>query len=258
MENRVYLAELHLIRPEYDVKATLCCCYFSCITDYQQLSQHLHAFEQNYFKTLIYEKRIRSYLLGRFAAKKAVAALTGDHNLRGILIQAGVFAQPVVTCNKPGIQVSITHCDHFGAALAFPETHPMGIDIERINLTKRDVLEKQITEAEKNKINLLPVPYDLGLTLLWTAKEALSKVLKTGLTIPGELLEISRFEDHDNQIVCYYKNFSQYKAVSFTVANYLFSIVHPLQTELRIDTQALQDNFIIESPDSRLDSTEMP
>jgi 4'-phosphopantetheinyl transferase len=95
-----------------------------------------------------------------------------------IFIQAGIFQQPVVVSGKHNLQVSITHCDDFGAALAFPETDPMGIDIERIGPAQRAALERQMTEAEKERMNFLPVAYDMGITLLWTAKEALSKVLK--------------------------------------------------------------------------------
>lgn len=171
----VYIDELILIRPEKIFKATLCCCFFSCKTDYKGLVQYLHAQEYNYYNILKFEKRIRSYLMGRFVAKQAVAALIGEKNLTNIFIHSGIFTQPIVVSSKQNIQVSITHCDDFGAALAFPEAHPMGIDIEKINPNKRNVLERQITGGEKERISSCSLSYETGLTLLWTAKEALSE-----------------------------------------------------------------------------------
>jgi hypothetical protein len=48
-----------------------------------------------------------------------------------ILIKYGTFGQPVVSylCNSR-IQVALSHCECTGAALAFPKTHPMDIDLQ--------------------------------------------------------------------------------------------------------------------------------
>jgi 4'-phosphopantetheinyl transferase len=243
MQNiRVYIDELGIIRPENIFKATLCCCFFSGKADYEGIIQHLHAQERNYYNTLKFEKRIRSYLMGRFVAKQAVAALTGEKKLTNIYIQAGIFTQPIVSSNQ-NIQVSITHCDDVGVAIAFPEAHPMGIDLEKIDPNKRDTLQRQITEDEEDRIRSCALCYETGLTLLWTAKEALSKVLKTGLMTPFEVFEISKIELHDNYLMCYYKNFAQYKVIAFTIGSYMCSIVHPLKTQLCCDIQALKSNF---------------
>lgn len=244
MQNRsVYIDALEAIRSENIFKVTLCCCFFSCKEDYEEIIQHLHPQERNYYDTLAFGKRIRSYLLGRLVAKQAIAALTGEKILTHINIQYGIFKQPIVVSDKQNIQVSITHCDDFGAAIAFPEAHPMGIDIEKINPHTADVLKRQITEAEEERIHLSVLSYELGLTLLWTAKEALSKVLKTGLMTPFEVFEISKIEPHDNYIMCYYKNFAQYRVISFTIANYMCSIAHPLKSELSFDIQCLKAKF---------------
>ncbi|TWH49315.1 4'-phosphopantetheinyl transferase superfamily protein [Sporomusa sp. KB1] len=239
----VYIGKLDLIREENIFKATLCCCFFSCKTDYGEIISHLHTQERNYYNTLKFEKRIRSYLIGRFVAKQAIAALTGEDKLTQIVIQSGVFTQPIVISNKQNIQVSITHCEDYGAALAFPEAHPMGIDLEKIDSSQNGVLAGQFTEFETTRIIPLVTPYETGLTLLWTAKEALSKVLKTGLMTPFEVFEISRIDLCNNFTMCYYKNFAQYKAISFTIGNYMCSIVYPIKTELYVDIQSLRDYY---------------
>ena len=239
----IYVDEFDLIRPENIFKATFCCSYFSSLADYKEIIKYLHPQEHNYYNTLKHEKRIRSYLMGRFVAKKAVAALSGKENLTNIYIQPGIFTQPIVVSDKQNIQVSITHCDDFGAGLAFPEAHPMGIDLEKISHDKRYVLERQITKAEKELISSCPFSYMAGLTLLWTVKEALSKVLKTGLMTPFEVFEISKIELYDEYAICYYQNFTQYKAISFTVYRYMCSIVHPLKTKIQLDIPSFKKNF---------------
>lgn len=242
-DHSIYIDEFSLIRPDNKYKATLCCCFFSHWADYEEIIQYLHPLEYDYYNSLEFEKRIKSYLMGRFVAKQAVSALTGKDNLKNIFIQSGIFNQPIVVSNMQNIQVSITHCNDFGAALAFPEAHPMGIDIEKISVNKRGVLAGQVTDFEKKRIRFLPTPYDLSLTLLWTAKEALSKVLKTGLMTPFDVFEVSKIEFYDNYILCYYKNFAQYKVISFTIAEYMCSIVHPSKTKMYFDIHSLKANF---------------
>ena len=226
-------------------KAALCCCFTSSSADYERFILYLHPQERNYFNALQFKKRIRSYLMGRFVAKKAVALLTGEKNLTNIFIQSGIFSQPIVVASRENIQVSISHCDEFGVALAFPEAHPLGIDIEKINHDKKAVLENQMTPAERKRISSLPLSYEVYLTILWTAKEALSKVLKTGLTTPFEVFEISKTEFRENYIVSYYKNFAQYKVVSFTIGNYVCSLIQPLKSQLHFDILRLKTNFAI-------------
>ncbi|HBV97550.1 MAG: 4'-phosphopantetheinyl transferase [Peptococcaceae bacterium BICA1-7] len=242
-KHNVYVDKLTLNRPENIYKATLCLCFLSDIEDYEVLIGHLHDQELKYYNTLEFEKRIRSYLMGRFTAKQAVAALTGRENLTDILIQPGIFTQPVVVSGCQNIQVSITHCDDFGAALAFPEAHPLGIDIEKINPNNADVLEKHITGAEKEIMGSCPFSFYAGLTLLWTAKEALSKVLKTGLMTPFEVFEIDGIEVFDNHSISHYKNFAQYKVISFTIDRYMCSIVYPKKTRMQFDINPIKENF---------------
>jgi len=242
-ESSVYIEELRLIRSKNIYTAMLCCCYFPRKMDYEGVVPYLHTQELSYYNTLKYEKRIRSYLMGRFVAKKAVGALISEQNMTNIFIDHGIFNQPIVIANGKNIQVGISHCEDFGVALAFPETHPMGIDLEKINPHQRDALEGQVTEWEKRNIGCLPITYDMGLTLLWTAKEALSKVFKTGLMTPFDVFEICKIELCDYYIACYYKNFPQYKVISFTMNDYMCSIVHPLKTQLRFDIHSIKLKF---------------
>ena len=140
-------------------EAFLCFCEFSGTNDNEATTHFFHPREKKYYDGL-FSKRAKSYQIGRYAAKRAVAALTGEEEFRSILVEQGIFDQPVVTCRlQQNVQVSITHCDGLGGAIAFPESYPMGIDIERIDPNHTKLLEGQLTEQEKKLIKTLPYPY---------------------------------------------------------------------------------------------------
>jgi 4'-phosphopantetheinyl transferase EntD len=244
INQNIYVEELTLIRPNETFKAGLCLCEFPMFAHYEGIVGFLHQQEQKYYETLKFEKRIKSYLIGRLTAKKAIASLVGDDNLAKILIQAGIFTQPIATYEgKQNIQVSISHCDDFGASIAFPEAHPMGIDIEQINIKQNEAIEREVTESEIKLIKGLPFSYEVMLTFLWTVKEALSKVLKTGLMTPFKIYEVDKIEVQHGYMLSTYKNFAQYKVISFIIGDYICSITYPMKTELNIDIRSLKETF---------------
>ncbi len=233
LENNLHFEYLNLENSDKIFKAVLCFYLFSIPEDYKTLPLFLHPQEGKYYESLQFERRIKNFLLGRYVAKNAVGAFTGEKSLKNILIEAGIFAQPVVISAKPNVQVSITHCGDLGAAVAFPEAHPMGIDLEVIDYKNRRVLEGQMTEAEKKKISRCFSHYDSGLTLLWTAKEALSKVFKTGMLSPLKLFEATNIECFGEHVITRFANFKQYKAMSMQIGDYFCTIVYPVKSELR-------------------------
>ncbi|VBB05771.1 Hypothetical protein LUCI_0982 [Lucifera butyrica] len=107
----------------------------------------------------------------------------------------------------------------------------MGIDIEKIDSGKK-VFAKHLTAAEKRQMSVAPLSPETGLTLLWTVKEALAKVLKTGFMTPFEVFEISEIQFDNNCVICYYKNFTQYKAIAWVANQYICSIAQPLSTRI--------------------------
>jgi 4'-phosphopantetheinyl transferase len=248
IQQNIYIEKLNLIRPNETFPAALCCCELSMLDLYETDVDFLHPQERKYYETLKFQKRIKSYLIGRLAAKKAIAALTETNDLSRILIQAGIFTQPIATCeNQSNVQVSISHCEDFGAAVAFPEAHPMGIDLEQINVKQNKVIEREVTESEITLVKRLPLPYEVMLTLLWTAKEALSKVLKTGLMTPFPIFEVDQIELRQDYMMSHYKNFAQYKAISFILGSCVCSITCPMKTEFMINIHSLKETFYLEN-----------
>lgn len=197
------------------------------------VSQVLHPEEMEYFSKLKFEKRRKSFLLGRFCAKKAFSSMVSGVRPRDIRIDKGIFDQPLLRHPLArNMQVSISHCDDIGAALVFPESHPMGIDVERIDPGRGDVIEGQLVDSEMEILKSAPRSKDAMLALMWTVKEALSKVMKTGLTAPLSIYEISAIESKNTCVVSSFKNFGQYKAFSFHNGEYVFSIAGPRQIVL--------------------------
>ncbi|WP_052046107.1 4'-phosphopantetheinyl transferase family protein [Candidatus Paracaedibacter symbiosus] len=201
----------------------------------------LHPKEQDYLATLLYPKRQYSYLLGRYCAKQAISAYKNLNNSTQVLIETGVFHQPIVSyLSHDNIQVSISHTDILGAALAFPEAHPMGIDVEAICPSKVATIKTQLSPNEQQLAFLFSDNKAVQLTFLWTVKEALSKVLKCGLMVPFELLEVEKIKYQENFAISYFKNFKQYKALSFFLDTAVCSLVYPQKTYLALDIRAIQ------------------
>ncbi len=197
----------------------------------------LHPEEMPYYDRLKAEKRRFSYLTGRYTAKLAVAEFVCDPNLSSIHIASGTFDQPVVRYPCAATPaVTLSHCDDFVTAIAHDAGHIMGIDIECIDFSKTHVFKSQITDAETRRAQHDFDDYRLGYHLIWTAKEALSKALKCGLTVPFRILEIESFTRINTSCyLCNYTNFSQYKCYSWLLEHHVLSIALPKKTELMAD-----------------------
>ncbi len=183
------------------------------ITDESQPDSILHPDEHREFKS---QKRQQEYVRGRYAAKRA---LGGD-----FAVLSGVFQQPYVVGTNLG--VSISHSGKWAAALAFPESHPMAIDIERIDPKRHKAIESQMTDRELAMI----AEVENGHFVFWTAKEALSKVLRCGLMTSFKILEIDTAGSNEAT----FKHFPQYKAHSFFKEDLVCTIVLPKNVPLSL------------------------
>jgi 4'-phosphopantetheinyl transferase EntD len=191
----------------------------------------LHPEERSYYETLKFDKRRESYLLGRISAKKAIGALSSFEDLPSIAIEAGIFQFPVVKyAATHNLQVSITHCDRFGIALSFPEVHPLGVDLERTDKANTAAIQEQLTVHELALTSTVPLPGDVTCTMIWTMKEALSKILRTGLTMDLKLLEIQSLEKDGDLYTSHFRHLIQYKAISCYAGTHVCSIVVPGKT----------------------------
>ncbi|MGW8956330.1 4'-phosphopantetheinyl transferase family protein [Paenibacillus sp. NPDC055715] len=212
-------------------------CRLSSKESYSHLLSYLHHDENSSLKTFISEKRIRSYLLGRIAAKSAVSSMTGMYDWEKIGIQNGVFKQPVLIGPIfSSIQVSITHCNEFGIAVAFPAGVILGIDLEWIIRDSLPlVVLESCTEHEKQLIlGFAEDKYPLASCMIWTLKESLSKALKTGFTQSLDILEVQKIEPLKVGFRSIYTYFPQFQSLTFSIQDYLCSMTYP--KHLIIDT----------------------
>lgn len=184
-----------------------------------------------------YQKQIpivrTNFLLGRYAAKKAIVKVNPNINLNEIQINNGVWGFPVIiNKNINNVQVSISHTDTSAAAICFPEDYPMGIDIEAITTTNMMIIKEELS---KDEISLQP---KLGVSIedfclsLWTAKEALAKAIKTGFRIPFKFFEISTFTRCGDLDLIKFKHFGQFVSFSTTISETKISIVVPVELQL--------------------------
>lgn len=188
----------------------------------------LHPDELRYLKSLKVPRAQYSYLLGRYAAKTAVGAYTNNAVFTDVRIYPGVFNQPILQLQNIGnIQLSIAHADEMGMAIVFPEAHPMGVDVEIISQEKSETINLVITENERSRLPLLSADTNIGLTILWTIKEALSKIMRTGLMTPFQLYEIAGVQYKDGIAIGDFTNFPQYKSLSWISGHHAWSIVLP-------------------------------
>lgn len=115
------------------------------------------------------------------------------------------------------------------------------LDIEHIDVNNKRFIKGQMTIEEINIASIHIRNEENLMSLLWTAKEALSKILKTGLMIPFKILEISAMHVDDG---CYYtefKNFYQYQSCSFQLENKFISIVYPRKTKIHLDFNGIRN-----------------
>jgi 4'-phosphopantetheinyl transferase len=194
----------------------------------------LHRNELEYFLPLPAESRRISFLLGRYAAKKALRVHLPDADFPAINILSGIFKNPVVCfpMDYPW-QVSITHAGSMACALAFPTVHPMALDLEVIDADRTRVIATQCRESEWRDMEPCGLDRAAACTVLWTAKEAIAKALKTGMTCPFELLEVqSVVRLGERKYQGFYKTLGQYKFYSWIQNNFVLTITLPKKTEI--------------------------
>jgi 4'-phosphopantetheinyl transferase len=204
-------------------------------SDYEQLlqtaPQWLSASEQAEHQELPNLRRKQTYLISRYISKHTIGTFTGEKDLSKIQIRHGVFNQPLVEGN---FEISISHSGKYAACIVFPDEHPMAIDLEQIDDKHCETIQTQLTNKEIAFSQSSTEPTRISYTRYWTSKEALSKVLKTGLTIPLQLMEVNHVEAKGNYTFSYFKNFTQYKSISHIVDEQMLTIVLPAETELTI------------------------
>lgn len=236
------MSDLHVIskstvlkNKEKKYEASICISKIDNPNEYGLLEECLNVKEREHYLGIKSSSRKNSFLHGRYVAKTAVSNLIGC-DLKEISIGIGIFNYPIVEINRnKKYNVSLSHCRSIGAAIAFEEDIIIGIDIEEIKLGFESRVYNSLVENEKLLISKNKCLEIESSAVIWTAKEALSKAIKTGLTVPLGILEVKEITYKENYYICTFRNFSQYKAISIATNRYACSIVIPKQLEIEID-----------------------
>ncbi|MFI8494448.1 4'-phosphopantetheinyl transferase family protein [Peribacillus butanolivorans] len=215
--------------------------YKSFIKFYESTSVNLEyadeIFNEQEWKYLNLQKGIKRIIEAKkslYCGKIAIMEFLdiGLSEIKNISLLKGVFGQPVIVNNLlPSINlgISITHTDKTFGILIFDQLHPMGIDIETKTKTDSEFLETYLTECEKKLIK--ESNGVLSKEIFFSAKESLSKILKTGLTSPLQIYEISKFDIKNNSISLFYENFTQYKSTVELVKDEIRSVTFPVNSK---------------------------
>ncbi len=141
--------------------------------------ERLSAAEIEIFERLATEKRRLDWLCGRLAAKRALAALRPSLSPREIEILSSPDGKPYfrLAGGEPP-ELSISHCAKGGICAVSRAKTPVGVDFEPVAAHGPAVVAMFMHAAEA-----LPLDEEAALwqTKLWTAKEAVLKLLGTGL-----------------------------------------------------------------------------
>lgn len=148
----------------------------------------LNAAELVFYQTLKLQKRKTEWLGGRFALKQLLCAHLGRDFASFTLLAPGGVGKPTLTLDgRPlSIAFSLTHSNGYAVAAIAPHAKYIGIDLEkispRISAWKNDFFHPTERTCED----------DAFLTTLWTQKEALVKLLGSGLTVNSYDVRIVR------------------------------------------------------------------
>lgn len=227
--------QIKLIRENWEQRAVMSSVLCENIEELLKTDHEiLHPKEQTYFNQLSYPLRRKSYILGRHAAKQAISSLKNEVDLKAIEVDFGIFHQPIIKGSyEEPIDISISHSDHSAVALAYPSGHPMGIDLEKIDYEKKEIYIKQLTETEKTLMKELAIGMPGGAILLWSAKEALSKALKSGLAVDYDIYETKKLVWNKDHLTGEFVNFAQYRFEAFLFNKHVMAITLPKKTKMQ-------------------------
>ncbi|HLZ87938.1 MAG TPA: 4'-phosphopantetheinyl transferase superfamily protein [Puia sp.] len=177
--------------------------------------------------------RYSEFVHSRYITKRAVQQLMGDVPMDKIQLLKGVFEQPIleIAGSGAGYDASVAHKDDIAASLIFPRYHPAGIDIDVTVPRNSNTLNRLITEHEQQVCR----GDSEKKMVIYTAKEALSKIIRCGLTVPVHFLEVNDLQKEEIFYCGVFTNFCQYRFMSFAGDEYIITMVFPRNSNCTIE-----------------------
>ena len=168
------------------------------------------------------------FVAGRVAARRALAALdtvSRPEVCAGIVPDC--LGAPMVGRTALVPDVSITHNDRLALALAFPRWLMAGVDLESVTAETTRLIRRTMTVAEDAAVVASGVDPAVGCTFVWTAREALSKALRTGLSADLSLFEVGRISGTAGGLRAGYRRLPRFTAHGRLVGSTLVTLCLP-------------------------------
>lgn len=147
--------------------------------------------ERKVLEGLRLSKRRAEWRLGRYVAKRALAALSGVERLDRIQIIAAEDGAPeaFLDARRVDFEISISHRDDVGACAVAGGA--VGCDLEAIEPRTSRFVRDFFTDREREAIDAASSEQrDLLVALTWSAKESALKVARTGLRRDTRTVEV--------------------------------------------------------------------
>ena len=143
-------------------------------------------------------KRCKDWRLGRWTAKRAIAAYLGwcteQSSLNPIEIRPASSGapEPFIAGQRAAFGVSLSHRAGQAIAALAPSRVAVGCDLEKIELRLDAFVTDYFTPEEQLLVENMPAPSRPALvTLLWSAKESALKALGQGLRLDTRSISVN-------------------------------------------------------------------
>lgn len=203
--------------------------------------------QQEYQRYLAFPSKPRrnSFLMGRMAIKQALGAYLDKILIFSkISILNAPSGAPYMTLYP--LHLSLSHVKDTAVALVSRHAIPFGIDLESSEalqaLSDRWLNVDEIKLIENKQMWQLldePLPEFMWRRgILWVAKEAIAKLLGTGLALDWDKLSVQSVEAVDTGWLVVFRYFLQFKVNVYQINNYLIAFSMFANVKL-IDEQVL-------------------
>lgn len=177
--------------------------------------------ELEYLKKVKNSKNILQWISGRYAVKSAFFKYKLERqsiiDLKCVDVLKGADSAPYLL-QYPDINASITHS--FPYCIGAVSQKKIGIDIEKIFVPEDSLIQYFFSDKEKELLASLmnADEYSTKSTILWTRKEAVSKLLRLGMKVNFKELDTLQ-----NEIHYYDKNRDCIRLSSFVCRDFCLS-----------------------------------
>ncbi|EMB73064.1 4'-phosphopantetheinyl transferase family protein [Streptococcus mutans] len=213
----------------------ICICVFKGNSVTAEMVGLLSSDDYIQYTNCISPKRKKQFLLGRLCAYKAINILTNFRE-SSVSIEKSFFNAPIIKGNGD-ISITISHSEDWVVAVAYSSKLMLGVDTE--SFSNNELIEKNISNIHQKVFNYITLYTNMNAyTLCWMVREALSKALRTGLTISEEVLQISetcvKYIDEYVILEFDFDYFPVFKGVYFELEGCPIALVFPKRLSFKI------------------------